>query len=96
MYSHRKPTACGHDAVAMPPGNDPADSQSTSKPIAISVEEFCRLSSLGRTSAFKLLRDGLLERRRVGGRTLVLMRSVEALLGLRVPAGNPRSENVHD
>ena len=89
MYSHRKPTACGHEAVAMPPANDPADSQSTSKPIAISVEEFCRLSSLGRTSTFKLLRDGLLERRRVGGRTLILMRSVEALLDLRCPELRP-------
>lgn len=52
------------------------------KPVAISVREFCRLSSLGRTSTFKLIREGQLECRRIGSRTVILMRSVEALLDL--------------
>ena len=52
------------------------------KPLAVSVDEFCRLTSIGRTTAFALIRDKRLEVRRIGGRTLVLMRSIEALLEL--------------
>ena len=62
-----------------------AKAQDARKPVAISVREFCRLSSLGRTSAFKLIREGQLECRRIGSRTVILMRSVEALLDLSGP-----------
>ncbi len=53
------------------------------KPLAISIKQFCHLTSLGRTSAFKLIFERKLETLAVGGRTLILWRSVEALLGLR-------------
>lgn len=59
-----------------------AKPQDVRNPVAISVREFCRLSSLGRTSTFKLIREGQLECRRIGSRTVILMRSVEALLDL--------------
>lgn len=52
------------------------------KPLAISIKQFCQLTSLGRTSAFKLILEKKLETLAVGRRTLVLWRSVEALLGL--------------
>lgn len=51
--------------------------------LAVSVREFCRRTSLGRTTAFQLARDGAIETRKVRGRTLILMRSVEALLQLQ-------------
>ena len=51
-----------------------------SKPLAVSVREFCRLSSLGRSTAFKLINEGRLEVIRIGGRTLVLTRSIDELL----------------
>lgn len=52
------------------------------KPLAVSVEEFCRITSLGRTNCFQLIRDKKLEVRRIGSRTLVLLSSIEALLQL--------------
>lgn len=52
------------------------------KPLAVTVEEFCQITSLGRTTAFQLIREGRIEVRRVRRRTLVLMRSIDALLEL--------------
>jgi hypothetical protein len=52
------------------------------KPLAVSIREFCRITSLGRTSCFQLIRENKIEARRVLGRTLILTRSVEALLEL--------------
>lgn len=51
------------------------------KPIAISVAEFCRISSLGKTTAFALIRDQKLATKRVRGRTLILFDSAMALIG---------------
>lgn len=50
------------------------------KPIAISVAEFCRISSLGKTTAFALIRDEKLATTRVRGRTLILFDSAMALI----------------
>jgi hypothetical protein len=52
------------------------------RPIAISFKEFCRLTSLGRTTAWALARDKKIEVRRVGGRAVVLTRSIDTLLDL--------------
>jgi hypothetical protein len=57
------------------------------KPLAISVDTFCRITSLGRTACFALLREKRLEGIRVNRRTLISMRSVEALLGLNEERG---------
>jgi hypothetical protein len=46
------------------------------------MKEFCRLISLGKTSAFALVRDKKVEVRHVSGRTLVLTRSIDELLNL--------------
>jgi hypothetical protein len=79
----RSSTDVDHDAV-----HSDGRAHSGSAPIAVSIKEFCRLTSLGRTSAFKLASEGRIEVRRVSGRTLVLMRSIESLLDLR--RGNVR------
>lgn len=52
-------------------------------PLAVSVQQFCRLTSVGRTTTFALIRDGELESRHVRGRTVILWRSIEALLRLQ-------------
>lgn len=57
-------------------------------PLAVSVADFCRLTSLKKTSAYQLIRENKVEVRRLGGRTLVLMRSIEALLGLTKEHGS--------
>lgn len=55
-------------------------------PLTISVDEFCRLTSLKRSSAFVLIRQGRIETRKVNRRTLITMRSVRAMLGIDQPS----------
>lgn len=52
------------------------------RPIAVSMKEFCRLSSLGKTTAWALAREKKIEVRHVGGRAVVLTRSIDTLLDL--------------
>ena len=49
-------------------------------PMTISVAEFCRMSSLGRTTAFNLIRSGKLPATRVGKRTLIPYEGAKALV----------------
>lgn len=60
-------------------------------PLAVSVKQFCSLTSLGRTTAFKLISEGKIETLAVRGRTLILWRSIEALLGLGTESPDERS-----
>lgn len=50
------------------------------KPIAVSILEACRISGLGRTSIYELIREGRLASLTLKGRRLVLVASLEALL----------------
>lgn len=50
------------------------------EPLAVSVKEACRILSIGRTTAFRLFRERLLERRKIGARTVVTMESIRNLL----------------
>ena len=70
------------DGQGPPAASNPPSQRGELAPLAVSVDEFCRLTSLKRTSAFKLIGEGRLEARHVLGRTVVLMRSIEALLQL--------------
>jgi len=49
-------------------------------PISLTIEATCRISGLGRTSVWGLIKAGRLETARVGRRRLVLYRSLERLL----------------
>lgn len=55
-------------------------------PLAISVEEACRLLGIRRTLGYRLVRSGELPSCRLGGRIVVPRRSLELLLG-RDPGG---------
>lgn len=50
------------------------------EPLAYSVNEACRLSSLGRTRLYELIGEGRLEMRKVGKRTLIPAASLKALI----------------
>lgn len=75
---------CKDDAAPFeaPPFRESLCDCGAARPLAVSISEFCRLVSLGRTTAFALAREGQIEVRRVGGRTLVLTRSIDRLLNL--------------
>lgn len=47
--------------------------------IALSIADVCRALSIGRTTAYELINGGELETLKLGRRTLVTVRSVEAL-----------------
>ena len=50
------------------------------EPLAYSVNEACRVSSLGRTRLYQLIGEGRLEVRKIGKRTLIPAASLRALI----------------
>jgi excisionase family DNA binding protein len=50
------------------------------EPIAYSIADACRVSSLGRTRLYQLIGEGRLEVRKVGKRTLIPAASLRALI----------------
>lgn len=56
-------------------------SHETSKPLAYSIREACAITSLGKTTIYRLARLGSIRLVRVGGRTIVPADSLHALLG---------------
>lgn len=53
----------------------------TIEPLAYSINEACRVSSLGRTRLYQLIRERRLEVRKIGKRTLIPAASLRALIG---------------
>lgn len=52
----------------------------TIEPLAYSIAEACRVSSLGRTRLYQLIGEGRLEVRKIGKRTLIPATSLRALI----------------
>ncbi len=50
------------------------------EPLAYSIKEACRVSSLGRTRLYQLIGEGKLETRKIGKRTLIPAASLRALI----------------
>jgi excisionase family DNA binding protein len=50
------------------------------QPLAYSIDEACRVSSLGRTRLYQLINEGKLQVRKIGKRTLVPAASLRALI----------------
>ena len=50
------------------------------QPLAYSVAEACRVTSIGRTRIYALINEGKLEVRKVGKRTLIPAGSLRALI----------------
>lgn len=75
---------CEHSKYGHAFGQDDCNNQGTTAvmPVAVTVAEFCRLCSIGKTTAWALIRDDKVEVRRIGSRTLVLTRSIAKLLEL--------------
>lgn len=51
-----------------------------SEPLAVSVAEACRLSSLGRTKIYEALKQNKLKAHKIGRRTLIRMDSLRSLI----------------
>lgn len=50
------------------------------QPLAYSIDDACRVSSLGRTRLYQLINEGKLQVRKIGKRTLVPAASLRALI----------------
>lgn len=50
------------------------------EPLAYSINEACRVSSLGRTRLYQLIAEGRLKVRKIGKRTLIPAASLRALI----------------
>ena len=50
------------------------------EPLAYSIADACRVSSLGRTRLYQLIGEGRLETRKIGKRTLIPAASLRALV----------------
>lgn len=51
-----------------------------SEPLAYSVADACRVTSIGRTRLYALIAEGRLEVRKIGRRTLIPAASLRALI----------------
>lgn len=49
-------------------------------PLAYSVNEACRLSSIGKTCLYRLIAEGHLEARKIGRRTIIPSSSLNCLI----------------
>lgn len=54
-----------------------------SRPLAYTVKQACALSTIGKTTLYRLASDGKLRLIRVGGRTVIPADSLHALLDAR-------------
>lgn len=50
------------------------------EPLAYSVHDACRVSSIGKTRLYQLIAEGRLESRKIGKRTLIPAASLRALI----------------
>lgn len=50
------------------------------EPLAYSISEACKVSSIGRTYLYQLINEGRLEVRKIGKRTLIPAASLHALI----------------
>ncbi len=55
--------------------------------ITISIAEFCRRTSIGRTKAYQMIARGDVEAFRIDRKTLITVRSVDALVDRLVSRG---------
>ena len=50
------------------------------EPLAYSIADACRVTSLGRTRLYELINEGRIEVRKIGGRTLIPAESLHRLI----------------
>lgn len=54
----------------------------------VTIKEACRQAGIGRTTAYAYLAEGRLERARLGAKTLITQRSLDALIEEAIAAGS--------
>jgi excisionase family DNA binding protein len=57
------------------------DAKKTIEPLAYSIADACRITSIGRTRLYALIAEGRLDVRKIGRRTIIPAASLRALIG---------------
>ena len=60
--------------------NTSSQNTARSEPLAYSIADSVRVSSIGKTKLYALIKAGQLQARRIGGRTLIPAASLRALI----------------
>ena len=60
--------------------NTASQNTARSEPLAYSIADSVRVSSIGKTKLYALIKAGQLQARRIGGRTLIPAASLRALI----------------
>lgn len=63
-----------------PLGTEPMNSANQPEPLAYSIADACKVSSIGKTRLYSLIAEGRLEARKIGKRTLIPAASLRALI----------------
>ena len=71
MRSNMGPSASGHLGHS---------TRARQQPIAVSIRAACEIAGIGRTTAYKLIREGKLQSATVGRRRVVIVASIMRLL----------------
>ncbi|MFN3945819.1 MAG: helix-turn-helix domain-containing protein [Allosphingosinicella sp.] len=58
------------------------DADAPGRPLTVRVREACRLTGMGRSKLYMLIKEGHIEVVKVGTMTLIPMRSLEKFLGI--------------
>jgi excisionase family DNA binding protein len=58
----------------------PSSPREVAAPLALSIEDACKVSSLGRTKFYELLKNNFIPARKCGRRTLILRSELEEAL----------------
>jgi excisionase family DNA binding protein len=72
-----------------------SDEAAARKPLTVNVRQASRLSGLGRSTLWKMIRSGVLNSVMVGHRRLIVFASLEALLLGRTPEETPEQKTAY-
>ena len=64
----------------IPQKNERLAQSSNTAPLAYSIADACRVTSIGRTRIYQLINEGWLESRKIGNRTIIPAASLRALV----------------
>lgn len=67
----------------------PSDADGTTLPLTVRVKEACRLTGIGRSKLYLLMKEGEIATIKVGTMTLIPMRSLEMFLQVERPGRAP-------
>lgn len=70
------------DITAVPPNISAPQVNTKCEPLLVTVNDACKLLSCGKTKAFAMINEGVLERRKLGHATRITLASIRKAAGV--------------